>query len=295
MLLSAVVLSACSHNAPAPVVELASTNSGTAISGRIGFNKNHNKRLVSGSEVYTVRPGDTLFSIAWEHSLDHRRLAELNKLNNNLIYPGQTLRLQSETGDSFFDANSLLQALNREVLNMPVKSVPQTSKNSSGRNRYGKNKAYSNNAKSASRQSTTTRSPSASKKFRAQTAPSFQWIWPVDGKILTTFSNKSNASRGLDIAGSRGQPVRAAAPGQVVYQGNGLRGYGKLVVIKHSNDYLSAYAHNDAIHVSENEVVKAGQRIADVGSSGSARDKLHFEIRYKGKPVDPLNYLPELR
>jgi len=98
--------------------------------------------------------------------------------------------------------------------------------------------------------------------------------------------------KGLDITGSRGEPVRAAADGRVVYQGSGLRGYGQLIIIKHNDEFLSAYAHNDRIHVKEGEAVKRGQKIADMGSTGTDRVKLHFEIRRHGAPVDPMKYLP---
>jgi len=120
-----------------------------------------------------------------------------------------------------------------------------------------------------------------------------RWIWPVNGKVIKHFSKKANKNKGLDIVAKKGTAVRATAQGKVVYSGSGLRGYGQLVIIKHNDSFLSAYAHNDKIHVAENEFVKAGQRIADLGSSDSNIDKLHFEIRYKGKPVDPLNYLPK--
>jgi lipoprotein NlpD len=126
------------------------------------------------------------------------------------------------------------------------------------------------------------------------TAPIKQWIWPVQGTVINKFESKGIGNRGLDIAGRRGEPVRAAASGRVVYSGEGLRGYGRLIIIKHNDDFLSAYAHNDKIFVKENELVKAGQKIASMGSSGAERTKLHFEIRLRGKPVDPLNYLPPI-
>jgi len=105
--------------------------------------------------------------------------------------------------------------------------------------------------------------------------------------------NESDSGKGLDIGGTRGQSVRASAGGRVVYQGSGLRGYGQLIIIKHSDEFLSAYAHNDRIYVKEGDVVKRGQKIADMGSTGTDRVKLHFEIRRQGVPTDPLNYLPK--
>ncbi len=120
-----------------------------------------------------------------------------------------------------------------------------------------------------------------------------QWQWPAQGPIIARFQGATGLNKGVDIAGDLGQPVLAAASGQVVYAGTGLRGYGKLLIIKHNDTFLSAYAHNDRLLVGEGDQVKAGQRIADMGSSGTSRVKLHFEIRREGTPVDPLNYLPK--
>ena len=112
------------------------------------------------------------------------------------------------------------------------------------------------------------------------------------GKVIARFSG-GKGSRGIDIAGNMGEPVRAAAPGLVVYSGRGLRGYGNLIIVKHNNDFISAYAHNKRLLVKENEIIKAGQKIAEIGNTDSDIPKLHFEIRFKGKPVDPLRYLPK--
>jgi lipoprotein NlpD len=119
-----------------------------------------------------------------------------------------------------------------------------------------------------------------------------EWLWPTQGRVLGGFDDASN-SKGLDIAGKAGQPIYAAAAGKVVYSGNGLRGYGNLVIIKHNASYLSAYAHNQKILVQEGQSVTRGQKIALMGNSDADQVKLHFEIRLMGKPVDPLKYLPE--
>ncbi|MCD8532842.1 MAG: peptidoglycan DD-metalloendopeptidase family protein [Saccharospirillaceae bacterium] len=118
------------------------------------------------------------------------------------------------------------------------------------------------------------------------------WKWPVNGRLIGYFSTKKPVNKGIDIAGTLGESVLAAAAGTVVYAGQGLRGYGNLVIVKHNDTYLSAYAHTSRILVSEQEVVKAGQKIAEIGSTGTDKVKLHFEIRRNGKPVDPLRYLP---
>lgn len=132
----------------------------------------------------------------------------------------------------------------------------------------------------------------ASKKTIAPVVTNFSWGWPHSGKILAKYSSKEGGNKGLDISGKLGDAVKAAAPGQVVYAGSGLLGYGNLVIISHNQEFLSAYAHNSRILVKENQQVKAGQVIAELGSSGATVPMLHFEIRKDGKPVDPLRYLP---
>ncbi|TQV87465.1 peptidoglycan DD-metalloendopeptidase family protein [Aliikangiella coralliicola] len=301
----------CSHNSPAPVYDLYSKSyqKKTIDQNQKTYQKrsSHSSNQFKAADSYVVKPGDTLFSIAWHHAVDYREVARINQLNNNLIYPGQKLQLTAPESSNVFDAESLLLALNREVLKQPTNIARKTAANKKAslkntrvvRTKPASKKYVKNNSKviaKATKVASVTPSSKMKKRSnrsRAIKNSSLNWIWPTDGKILEGFSSKSNDNRGLDIAGKRGQPVRASAPGRVVYEGSGLRGYGNLVIIKHDSNYLSAYAHNAKIYVSENEVVKAGQRIADIGSSGAQRDKLHFEIRYKGKPVDPLNYLPE--
>ena len=118
------------------------------------------------------------------------------------------------------------------------------------------------------------------------------WRWPGDGKVVGTFVAGDQIRQGIDIAGKAGDPVQAAADGEIVYSGNGLLGYGELIIIKHNANFLSAYGHNRQRLVKEGDKVKAGQQIAELGSSASAREELHFEIRKNGKPVNPLDYLP---
>jgi lipoprotein NlpD len=125
------------------------------------------------------------------------------------------------------------------------------------------------------------------------TASSLAWRWPTDGNVFASFASGDPTRQGIDIAGKAGQPVRAAADGVVVYSGSGLVGYGELVIVKHNDQWLSAYGHNRARLVNEGQLVKAGQQIAEMGRSGAARDMLHFEIRHNGKPVDPQAYLPK--
>lgn len=144
-------------------------------------------------------------------------------------------------------------------------------------------------------QSVTTQKPKPNKPITTPkvTNGKLTWKWPTKGRIISGFSNSESGNKGLDIAGSLGQDVVAAADGKVVYAGNALRGYGNLIIIKHNNDYLSAYAHNDNLVVSERQDVKQGQKIASMGSTGTDSVRLHFEVRYKGKSVNPLRYLPK--
>ena len=154
---------------------------------------------------------------------------------------------------------------------------------------------YPGGGATASRDSGSSRPPPRPVKKPVVAPPSspFSWHWPVAGSLLSRYVAGEPTRQGIDIAGSEGAPVNAAADGVVVYSGSGLVGYGALVIVKHNDEWLSAYGHNRARLVKEGQAVKAGQQIAELGHSGAARDMLHFEIRYNGKPVVPLHYLPE--
>ena len=230
------------------------------------------------SEYRTVMRGDTLYDIAGETGHDYRALAAWNRIKPPYtIKPGQKLRVTPPEPEQ----EVAVPAAKSPIENKTASAVasPATAPKPAGKTKTeirGKAKAgpvkYRNNDKSA----TSTGS----------------WLWPADGPLLRRYSD-SDAARGIDIGGTRGQPVRACANGRVVYQGSGLRGYGQLIIVKHNNEFLSAYAHNDRIHVREGDVVKRGQKIADMGSTGADRVKLHFEIRRQGTPIDPLKYLPK--
>lgn len=297
--LLSITLVACANNTPAPVIDLISNSSSTSNVYRSV--PNNTQSIASNNGIHLVKPGETLFSIAWRYSLDFNQLAKINHIKASRIYPGQQLKLQNHSTE-VFSSQSLLAAINKEVLNKRVAPVIT--------HRIAKNKRLSHNktqspGKSSKSASVSSKSRKANQRSRPSTQKSQRvalastnisvkrWIWPVNGKIINHFSKQRNKNKGVDISAKRGSPVRAAANGKVVYSGRGLRGYGRLVIIKHNDAFLSAYAHNEKLHVEQNEFVKAGQRIADLGSSDSDREKLHFEIRYKGKPVDPLNYLPK--
>ncbi|HLE94396.1 MAG TPA: peptidoglycan DD-metalloendopeptidase family protein [Sulfuricaulis sp.] len=217
-----------------------------------------------------VLAGDTLYSIAWESGRDYREVARWNDISPPyLIKPGQKLRLFPPP------------YMRRDRQTAQI-SQPQPSRQSataptrqSGKDTYTVEKLE----------------PPAITRPRSGSATKLTWSWPAEGKLLETFTlNGSN--KGIDISGTRGQPVLAANAGKVVYQGGGLRGYGQLIIMQHDADFLSAYAHCDKIYIKEGDVIQRGQKIADMGSSGADKVMLHFEIRYRGVPVDPQDYLP---
>lgn len=230
----------------------------------------------------TVVHGDTLYSIAWEAGRDYRELANWNRISPPYtIKPGQQLRVVPPAAEKTVAPpakpvakNKTTSAAAGKAPAPAVKPAPVV---------VATPKPVTKKAKTESVKSADSGKTGAS---------SGTWMWPADGQILKRY-NDNDASKGLDIGGTRGQPVRATANGRVVYQGSGLRGYGQLIIVKHSDEFLSAYAHNDRIYVKEGEVVKRGQKIADMGSTGTDRVKLHFEIRRQGTPIDPLKYLPK--
>lgn len=223
------------------------------------------------ASVHRVSKGETLFSIAWRYGQDVNTLAGRNAIAKPYtIYPGQTLKLKGS-----------------------IKKSAPTGKSSSAKTTQSST-AHS----SKSSQNTSSRSKNQSQPVKKSPAPSYgsgpvYWRWPSTGKIIAKYSQGKSVNQGIDLAGKKGDSVITAAPGTVVYAGSGLRGYGNLLIVKHSETYLSAYAHNRRLMVKEKDRVKAGQKIAEMGSSGADRVKLHFEIRRNGKPVDPLKYLPK--
>lgn len=233
----------------------------------------------------TVVHGDTLYSIAWEAGRDYRELSEWNNIPPPfLIKPGQVIRLyppeKREPRVASVDTAAAAAPAAPAAGAIPKKSSSSTKKQ--------KGSARKPDTKANTKPKTTAKPAPTPVPAHARSG---SWQWPAAGSLIARFQ-ESNGRKGIDIAGQRGQPVSAAEGGRVVYQGSGLRGYGQLIIIKHDDDYLSAYAHNAKVHVKEGDVVKRGQRIADMGDSGTDRVKLHFEIRRQGMPVDPLRYLP---
>lgn len=213
------------------------------------------KQKKSQSSDYRVHAGDTVYSIAWAFAMDYRDITQLNHLREPYtLNKGQVLHMSAAT----------TQPASKFV------STPQ-------RQPY-----------------TLTKSPSqiAGTKFApTKTVVSGIWLWPTQGKIIRGFSNISGGNKGLDITGKLGQPVVATATGKVVYTGASLPGYGNLIILKHSDNALSAYAFNKVIAVKEGQMVKAGQMIAKMGKNDMNKAVLHFEIREMGKPIDPMLFL----
>ena len=210
---------------------------------------------------HKVLKGETLYSIAYQHGLDYRELAAWNRISKPYtIYPGQRLQLKGPK--------------------VPVKA--RTTATASPKKRAGtKQPAPTARKKTA-----------APKKSKASKPVKHAWVWPTRGRVIQKYSPKGRGNKGIDIAGKAGQPILAASSGKVVYSGDGLPGYGNLIIVKHNEQYLSAYAHNRKLLVREGRAVTRGQKIAEMGSTGARSPRLHFEIRRHGKPVNPLRYLP---
>lgn len=220
---------------------------------------------------YIVQRGDSLYSIAWAFDMDFRDLAQLNHLQSPYrLRAGQALRM------SKYSTPYRVRAAQLSVTSRAQrKQLAQLKKSSS--------QAQKNMIKSSQASETITQVIPGT--------PVKQWLWPVQGRVVRGFSPTLTGSKGIDIAGHVGEPIVAAAAGNVVYSGSGLRGYGNLLIIKHNDDYLSAYAYNQSLLVKEGMHVNAGQKIALMGRNSAGKPMLHFEIRFFGKPVNPLDLL----
>ncbi|MFA7558235.1 MAG: peptidoglycan DD-metalloendopeptidase family protein [Hydrogenophaga sp.] len=220
---------------------------------------------------YTVKPGDTLYRIALEHGQAPRDLQTWNNMANpNLIEVGQVLRVAPPASVATAPVAAPLPG--SAVVGRPLGQAGVAAPPASA----------ANGAAPAA--------PATASVPESAGADEVAFVWPAQGSVIASFDEARN--KGVSIAGKLGDPVLAAADGRVVYAGAGLRGYGNLIILKHNNTFLTAYAHNQALLVREDQQVRQGQRIAEMGSSDTDRVKLHFEVRRQGKPVDPLNYLP---
>lgn len=226
---------------------------------------------------YTVKPGDTLIRISLDQGQSVRDIARWSGIDNpNRLEVGQVLRVVPpvvvESASSAVVAKPVTQATVSPVTggNVPAARADKPAAPASA----------------ASAASATLPTPASGTSSEDEIA----WIWPTNGAVLAGFDEVKN--KGIDIGGTAGDPVLAAADGRVVYVGAGLRGYGNLIILKHNNTYLTAYAHNQTLLIKEDQSVRKGQKIAEMGNSDADRVKLHFEVRRQGKPVDPAKYLP---
>ncbi|MDR2195596.1 MAG: peptidoglycan DD-metalloendopeptidase family protein [Gallionellaceae bacterium] len=286
-----VVLAGCrSDGPPAPVSERGIARGAAVPSAASG-------------KTYVVQPGDTLFSIAFNNGIDYRELAAINGIQDpSMIRVGQELRLSSSpavgqvTAPARTEETRLPPAVTVTPLPPPTLTQPKVAKLPYSDKALAQMTGAqpSGSAPAAAPPASTVAAPAAAASAPPVAAggDELNWGLPTDGKLIAGFS-ESAGRKGVEIAGKMGQPVSASAAGKVVYVGSGLRGYGKLVIIKHNNTYLSAYAHNNQILVKEGQDVSKGQKIAEMGNSDADQVKLHFEIRKQGKPVDPMGYLPK--
>ena len=259
----------------------------------------HEKGSIDGTK-YRVKRGDTLYSIAWGADKDFLDIARTNGLKKPYtIYPGQWLTLTSRLKPAKAAPAKARPPVNPHVANKSPKNTnpPKTHTKVGDRVNSGQSSEKALANKNSQAYAVTSAQQPVNQRINPEvtTLPDkvSRWVWPVQGKLVGTFSANGQGNKGIKIAGERGTVIKSAAEGRVVYAGNALRGYGNLVIIKHSDDYLSAYAHADKILVKEKQLVSAGQAVAKMGSTGTNRVMLHFEIRYHGKSVNPLKYLPK--
>jgi lipoprotein NlpD len=227
--------------------------------------------------THIVLKGDTLFSIALRYDLDYKRLALANNIHPPyIIRPNDVIYLKEYSG-TIYTPNKVTPPVYPR--NNPV--VVSQAKNTGVISEKGV------------KQKQEQRLPKVKNKTASNVDSDASWIWPVSGALLKQFSAKNSLSKGIDIGAAEGTPIKAARSGEVVYAGSGLKGYGNLIIIRHDEVYISAYAHNKSILVKEGQMIKRGDKIAELGMSGTQSPKLHFEIREHGKPINPLVLLPK--
>ena len=302
-----LLLNGCSGNVRAPVVSGSEKTPASRKAAPATMSSKADVSVQTSVRQHTVVRGDTLYFIAFNYGLDYRDVAAWNGIRAPYtIYPGQKLKL---TPAAPGQAPQITQKKPAQPQTTQKQSAPQSKAQP-----LIPGPIVSRGAETAPEVKPETRPvvtvktpapvPPTEKSVTPVTKPApdiedktpvisgpIKWMWPTQGKIVN--SDTPISKNGIDIAGIKGQPVNAAAPGQVVYSGSGLLGYGRLIIIKHNENYLSAYAHNDTLLVEEGNQVTAGQNIALMGQTVNGRTLLHFEIRKNGQPVNPLSYLPK--
>ena len=328
----AAVLASCASRTRAPVEDRNSGPSplGPPVAAAPGKPATPVAEPEMAAPTYIVKRGDTLYQIALDSGLDYRELAAWNNIENvNLIRVGQALRLtapgEASTGTTGVTITPLKSApavveTRPGTPSTGVSGAPSAASSAAAGARN--TDVYKSSPKALKEpyseqalrdvvrappvpgDTVAMAAPTTTAPGKIETRPEvpqvstgdgdddrLEWVWPAKGKVIGNFSETANL-KGIDIAGAAGQPVFASAAGSVVYAGTGLRGYGKLIIIKHNKTYLSAYAHNRDILVKEGQSVTKGQKIAEMGNTDTSDVKLHFEIRRLGKPMDPARYLP---
>jgi lipoprotein NlpD len=310
--LLAVLLGACASTGPAPVEDLSA-----GAHYRVEATRPEPRAAAANGGTYRVQRGDTLYSIAFRHGLDYRDLATWNGIvAPYTIYVGRELRLAAAAARPIARAAATAPVAPIAATAPSVKPTAAQPPKPAPFETVGAHAASVNTPDTPASASAPIAASTASTPASARTAaeaarpanagqgvppiPSsasvmqgdVTWRWPADGQLVGSYVGGDPTRQGIDIAGKAGDPVRAAADGTVVYSGNGLIGYGELIIVKHSPGFLSAYGHNSKRLVKEGDHVKAGQTIAEMGSSSASRDSLHFEIRKNGKPANPVDYLP---
>lgn len=271
--------------APAPVassapVEVVKPLRGIENAGKPGY--------------YTIRPGDTLIRIGLENGQSWKDIARWSGIDNpNLIEVGEVVRVVPPGVDPGVVASRPVASSRVESRALDAKPGPATAAAASAASATAVTAAASASDSASAATPAPAPAPAPARETSSASRDpddNITWIWPAGGSVAGAFDDTRN--KGITITGRAGDPVLAAADGRVVYAGSGLRGYGNLVIVKHNNTYLTAYAHNQTLLVKEDQVVRRGQRIAEMGSSDASRVQLHFEIRKQGKPIDPTRLLP---
>ena len=297
-----VLLAACAARQPAPVTDRTPLDRAPVEAPKPAEPPAVEKPI----PTHTVKRGETLVGIALQYGLDYRELAAWNNITNpNVLSVGQVLIVAAPAGAKPLASSTGSVATPLVGPGTPIEARPLANTPNAKVEPRGQKVPYSDRAMAQLGAAESGASPAPADPQQPQVvevpAPAepakpsgtdredVDWMWPVKGKVLSPFSE---ASKGVDIGGRKGAPVLAAASGRVVYAGAGLRGYGKLVIIKHNNTWLSAYAHNENILVKEQQDVRKGQKIAEMGQTDADQVKLHFEVRREGKPVDPAKVLP---
>ncbi|MFT5425604.1 MAG: lipoprotein NlpD [Gammaproteobacteria bacterium] len=259
-LLASLLNSSCSSNSVAPVSTRGANQDAKSVTGSTKSRATSPSVVNKKKSHHIVSSGDTLYSISWDYDLDYREVARWNNIKKPyVIYPRQAIRLIAP-----FSKKTIGKKIE------PANKIKESEK-------------------------TAKKQPEAVKKTTKTATPvkfanKINWQWPTTGKLIK--SNLPISKKGLDIAGKKGQPIKTSAAGIVVYSGSGLLGYGRLIIIKHNETFLSAYAHNSVLLVKEGDSVSSEQKIAEMGQDSNGQVLLHFEIRKNGNPVAPLSYLP---